>query len=559
MIQEQLQQLITKALGKALPATEQSVLTDLSIDIETPNNPDHGDFSSNIALVLGRILDQPPRQLAQAIADNMPPSPLTKRVEVAGPGFINFYLAPIWLHEVLEQCLTAREQYGRSDYGAGQKVQVEFVSANPVGPIHIGNARGGPFGDVLANLLAAIDYDVQREYYVNDGPENTQLKLFGASVQARYLQELDVPAELPEDGYQADYVVDLARRLVEQDGDAHTDVPTDESGALHFFNLVEDWMVERLREDCKDMGIQFDRWFRESELYERDAVRQEVDKLLQSGAAYEKDGAVWLRATDFGDDEDRVLVRRTGSPTYIASDLAYAVDKFVKRGFDKVIYVWGPDHAGYVARLQAALVAIGVQPEQAEFIIYQTVRFLEGGQPLALSKRRGNIITIQQIIDDIGRDATRFFFLMRSVDAHLDFDLDLARQHGEENPVYYVQYAHARICSIHHEATQRGFEILLLDEVDLSLLTHPDELTLLRKIADYPQLIQWAALDRAPHRLSHFAYELAQSFHQFYTTCRVLDADQPALSQARLKLVQGTQIVLQNLLGLLGIAAPEQM
>ncbi len=559
MIQEQLQQLITKALGKVLPATEQSVLTDLSIDIETPNNPEHGDFSSNIALVLGRILDEPPRQLAQAIADNMPPTPLIERVEVAGPGFINFYLAPIWLHEVLEQCLMQQKQYGCSRYGASQKVQVEFVSANPVGPIHIGNARGGPFGDVLANLLVAIGYAVQREYYVNDGPENTQLKLFGASVQARYLQELDVPAELPEDGYQADYVVDLAHQLIERDGDAHTNVPIDESGALHFFARVEEWMVERLHEDCTTMGIQFDRWFRETELYEQDAVRQEVDKLLQSGAAYEKDGAVWLGATDFGDDEDRVLVRRTGSPTYIASDLAYAVDKFVKRGFDKVIYVWGPDHAGYVARLQAALSAIGVQPEQAEFIIYQTVRFLEGGQPLALSKRRGNIITIQQIIDDIGRDATRFFFLMRSVDAHLDFDLDLARQHGEENPVYYVQYAHARICSIHREATQRGFEILPLDEADLSLLTHPDELTLLRKIADYPQLIQRAALDRAPHRLPHFAYELAQSFHQFYTTCRVLDADQPALSQARLKLVQGAQIVLQNLLGLLGIKAPKQM
>jgi len=509
MIQEQLQQLITKALDKVLPATDQSGLTDLSIDIETPNNPEHGDFSSNVALVLGGLLDQPPRQLAETIADNIPDTLLIKRVEVAGPGFINFYMSPIWLQEVLEQCLTAREQYGCSDYGAGQKVQVEFVSANPVGPIHIGNARGGPFGDALANLLAATGYDVQREYYVNDGPENTQLKLFGASVQARYLQELDIPAELPEDGYQADYVVELARQLVQQDGDAHTDVPTDDSGALYFFSLVKEWMVQRLHEDCAAMGIQFDRWFRETELYEQDAVRQEVDKLLQSGAAYQKDGAVWLGATEFGDDEDRVLVRRTGSPTYIASDLAYAVDKFVKRGFDKVIYVWGPDHAGYVARLQAALAAIGVQPGQAEFIIYQTVRFLEGGQPLALSKRRGNIITIQQIIDDIGRDATRFFFLMRSVDAHLDFDLDLARQHGEENPVYYVQYAHARICSIHHEATQRGFEILPLDEVDLSLLTHPDELTLLRKIADYPQLIQRAALDRAPHRLPHFAYELA--------------------------------------------------
>ena len=436
---------------------------------------------------------------------------------------------------------------------------MEFVSANPVGPIHIGNARGGPYGDVLANLLAVIGYEVQREYYVNDGPENTQLKLFGASVQARYLQELGILAELPEDGYEGEYVTDLARRIVEQDGEAHKDVPTDEAGALHFFALVEEWMVEGLHGGCAAMGIAFDRWFRETELYEQDLVREEVNKLLDQGAAYEKDAAVWLRTGDFGDEEDRVLVRATGSPTYLASDLAYAVDKFVTRGFDKVIYVWGPDHAGYVARLKAGLAAIGVRADQAEIIIYQTVRFLQGGEPLRLSKRRGSIVTIREIIDDIGRDAVRFFFLMRSVDAHLDFDLDLARQQSEENPVYYVQYAHARICSIQREATQRGCQILPLEEVDLSLLAHPDELTLLRKIADYPQLIQRAALDRAPHRLPHFAYELAQTFHQFYSTCRVLDADQPTLSQARLKLVEGTQIVLRNLLGLLGITAPEQM
>lgn len=557
MIQDDLKKQLTDALEMAFPELDKAEQPE--IEIETPNNPEHGDFSTNIALVLSGLLDQPPRQLAERIVDHLPQSDVIERTEVAGPGFINFYLRPIWLHEALKQCLSQQERYGCSGYGAGQKVQVEFVSANPVGPIHIGNARGGPFGDALANLLAAIGYEVQREYYVNDGPENTQLKLFGASVRARYLQELGLAAELPEGGYQADYVVDLARRIVQQDGCAHVDVPTDEAGALQFFSLVEEWMVAELREDCAAMGIRFDRWFHETELYEQEQVRREVDKLLEHGVAYKKDGAVWLRAAEFGDDEDRVLVRRDGAPTYIASDLAYAVDKFIKRGFDKVIYVWGPDHAGYVARLKAALAALGVEADQAEFIIYQTVRFLEGGEPLALSKRRGNIITIREIIDDIGRDAVRFFFLMRSVDAHLDFNLDLARRQSEDNPVYYVQYAHARICSIQREATKREFEILPLAEVDLSVLTHPDELTLLRKIADYPQLVQRAAVDRAPHRLPHFAGELAQTFHQFYTTCRVLDADQPALSQGRLKLVQGTQIVLQNLLGLLGITAPEQM
>lgn len=559
MIQEQLRDLVTAALGQMLTTTEPSAVGDVSVQIETPNNPEHGDFCTNIALVLAGVLDQRPRQLAERIVAGLPAAEVVDRVEVAGAGFINFYLSPTWLHNALRQSLTEKEHYGCSDLGAGQKVQVEFVSANPVGPIHIGNARGGPYGDVLANLLAAIGCEVQREYYVNDGPENTQLKLFGASVQARYLQEFGIPAEVPQDGYEADYVVELARRLKKQDDDAHADVATDESGALHFFSLVEEWMVEGLEEDCAAMGIEFDRWFRESELYEQDLVRQQVNKLLEGGTAYEKDGAVWLRTGDFGDEEDRVLVRATGSPTYLASDLAYAVDKFVTRGFDKVIYVWGPDHAGYVARLQAALAAIGVEAKQAEIIIYQTVRLLADGEALRLSKRRGNIITIREIIDDIGRDAVRFFFLMRSVDAHLDFDLDLARQQSEENPVYYVQYAHARICSILRETAERGVEILPLAQVDLSLLIHPDELALLRKIADYPELIQQAAVDRAPHRLPHFARDLAQTFHQFYSTCRVLDADQPTLSQARLKVVEGTQIVLQNLLALLGITAPEQM
>jgi len=527
------------------------------IQIETPSNPEHGDFACNVAMQLAGQLEANPRQIAQQLVDNLPADSLVERVQVAGPGFINFYLSPRWLHDALAECLAQGENYGQSDVGAGQKVQVEFVSANPVGPIHIGNARGGPFGDTLANVLAAIGCEVQREYYLNDAPTNTQLRVFGASVQARYLESLGEEIDFPAEGYHGDYVVELAQELVDEYGEKYRDVPRDTDGALLFFDLVEDKMVEQLHRDCAAMGIEFDVWFSETQLHEAGLVQAQINRLLASGAAYEKDDAVWLRTGEHGDEEDRVLVRRDGAPTYIASDVAYAADKFYTRGFDRVIYVWGPDHFGYVPRMKAALAAMGIGIERAEFVIYQTVRFLEGGEPLSLSKRHGDIITVRELIDDIGRDAVRFFFLMRSVDAHLDFDLDLARQQSAENPVYYVQYAHTRLCSIRREAETADY--LGKVDGDLSLLIHPDELVLLRKLADYPAEVLRAAQELAPHRLPHFARDLAQAVHQFYTNCRVLDRDDPAMSRARLALVAGSRIVIANILGLMGITAPERM
>ncbi len=557
MIEDRLRDLLRQAYAAVMTSEGQPDAPSPAIAIEKPSNPEHGDFSSNLALQLGNILKANPREIAQELKERLPDDPVIERVEVAGPGFINFYLTASWVHTTLQQILVERKNYGRSDACTGEKVQVEFVSANPVGPIHIGNARGGPFGDVLANLLEAVGCQVQREYYLNDAPSNTQLQIFGASVQARYRQLLGEDVDFPEDGYHGDYVTELAQGIVDEYGEKYREVGTDTEGALVFFELVEDNMVEQLHCDCSAMGIEFDEWFRETDLHEQGLVLKQVDELRESGAAYEKDDAIWLRTGDFGDEEDRVLVRRDGAPTYIASDIAYAANKFYTRGFDRVIYVWGPDHFGYVPRMKAAIGAMGVDIDRAEFIIYQTVRFLEGGEPLRLSKRRGDIITLRELIDDIGRDAVRFFFLMRSVDAHLDFDLDLARQQSAENPVYYVQYAHARLSSILREA--ENVDYIGGEDGELALLTHPDELTLMRKLADYPGQVVRAAQERAPHRLPHFALELAQTVHQFYTNCRVLDSDNPEMSRARLKIVEGSRIVLHNILGLMGLDAPEKM
>ncbi len=557
-MRDELDELLQAAVARAvedgaLPAEA----ADVPYDVSTPPRPELGDLSSNIALALARVARKAPMAVAQDLIARLPDHRLVERVEALKPGFINFHLSPAWLESAMAECLRLGEAYGTSDWGAGRKVQVEFVSANPVGPLHIGNARGGPYGDVLASLLEATGHEVTREYYVNNGPDNSQVLTFGRSLQARYLQLLGEDVPFPEGGYLGEYVSDLAQELVDRHGDRYRDVPQDNAGAHRFFWLVSDRMLETLREDCDVLGLDFDVWFSEQSLSDSGAVARAVARLKELGVAYEADGAVWLRASDFGDEEDRVLVRSSGSTTYIASDAAYAVNKFIERGFDHVIYVWGPDHAGYVARLKAAVAALNVATDRAEVIIYQTVRFLRGGEPVRLSKRQGSIVPIREIVEEIGLDATRFFFLMRSVDAHLDFDLDLASRKTDENPVYYVQYAHARICSILREAPSRGVEEAT--EPRLELLTHPAEREVMRAILGYPDLVSGAAVDRAPHRLTHFAIELARSFHQFYDRCRVLDAHEPELSAARLALVGAVGQVLRNLLGLLGVEAPERM
>lgn len=527
-----------------------------AVEVCVPPRPDMGDFSINTALTMAKSAGMKPRDLAQTIIDHLDLKGLVcERAEIAGPGFINLYLGCSWLHEAAAACLARADQYGHTNLGAGQKIQLEFISANPVGPIHIGNARGGPYGDVLANMFDAMGYEAQREYYVNDGPYNTQALLFGLSLRARYRELLGLDCEFPEKGYQGEYVIDMARELVEREGDRYAGLTDNEADAYAFFRLVEPQIIEVSKQVLAGFGIVYENWFHEAQLYAEGAVEKEIERLRQIGAAYEKDGATWLKTGEHGDEEDRVLVRSDGRPTYIASDAAYARYKY--EHFDLAVYILGPDHAGYVPRLKAAIEAGDIDLSKVEIIVHQTVRLLRGGEPVRLSKRRGSIIGLDEIVEEVGCDAARFFFLMRSVDSHLDFDLDLAKKQSDENPVYYVQYAHARICSIERMAEERGFAFC--DECDLGMLLHPAELSLMRVIADYPHELRSALEARAPHRLTTMARDLASSFHQFYGQCKVLDTENQALSTARMALVRAARQLLSNELRMMGLTTPERM
>ncbi len=567
MIREEIQAALTEALRAVAAECGIDEPSLPAIELTDPPNPEMGDFSTNVAMVGCKQVKMAPRQLAELLVPHLEASDLAlERVEIAGPGFINMFMDRSWLHNTVAEVLRTRDEYGQSTQPTGVKMQVEFVSANPVGPVHIGNARGAPFGDCLASLLQAAGNDVQREYYVNDGPFNTQALTFGMSIQARYLEAIGKPFEFPENGYQGDYVVEMARRLVDEHGDALAGRAADPEAAHEFFIMFEDEILAQAREDLKEFGVEFDVWYHERELYDdpeapdatgmRGFIKRQLDALLAADQAYEHDGAIWLRTGDFGDEKDRVLVRSDGRPTYIAGDAAYAANKFA-RGFDHVIYIFGPDHAGYVPRLQAVLAACGFDLSRVEIIVYQNVRMVRGGETVKLAKRKGQIYSVRDLIEEVGRDAARFFFLMRSNDSHLDFDLDLAVSQSEENPVYYVQYAHARICSIGRQAQERGFEFG--DKPDLSLLSDPAELALMRKMADYPHELRVAAEGRAPHRLTTYLRELTQAFHQFYTNCQVLNSEDMALSTARMALTDATRQVLANCLGILGISAPERM
>lgn len=557
-MQDKLRDAVTGSIAAAVADGSLPPVSVPDFEIATPPQRDMGDFACNVALTMAREAKMPPRDIARIVVTHLPDDPQLERAEVAGPGFINFFLSSQWLYDALRACLREGPEYGRSSPGAGQRVQVEFVSANPVGPLHIGNARGGPYGDVLANLLAFTGHEVEREYYVNDGSDNTQLLAFGRSLRLRYLELLGEPIDFPEELYRGDYIVEYARDLLGEHGESLRDAPDAPEGWRRFADLVLPRVLEGLRRDLADFGITFDVWFSERHLHESGAVRREIDRLLDAGVAYEHDEAIWLKTKEHGDEEDRVLVRRDGAPTYIASDLAYARDKF-ERGFDRVIYVWGPDHAGYVPRMKAAVEAIGIDLGRIDIIISQIVRFLRRGEVVRLSKRKGSVVTLRDLLVEVGRDAARFHFLTRTIDSHMDFDLDLAATQANENPVYYLQYAHTRTCGILRKAEEEGASIPSAEGALLDFLTHPDEMALLRKIADFPGEVETAVATRGPHRLTVFGRELAGLFHQFYGTCKVVDPDQPDLTQARLALLRGTQVLLATTCRLLGIAAPERM
>ena len=553
MIERELARLVRDALASAASEIALTRLPD-EVEIVRPRQKEHGDFTTNIALAVGSGVGMDPRSVAYTILEHLPQTDFVARVEVAGPGFLNFFMAHVWLYRVLEEVERLGPEYGRIDVGGGEKVQVEFVSTNPTGPLHVGHGRNAAVGDSLALVLNAAGFNVSREYYVNDA--GTQIALFVASVEARYLQNLGHEAEVPEGGYQGPYVAELAAEIAKDFGDSLVQVPDKERKArLHKEAIGR--TLEGIKTTLERFGIRFDNWFHESELRDSSRVTQAVELLRENGLAFEADGATWFAATRFGDVKDRVLVRADGEPTYFASDCAYVREKFA-RGFDRIVYVWGADHHGTVKRLQGAAQAYGYDIDRIEFVLTQLVALYRGGELVRMSKRTGDIISMDELIDEVGSDAARYTLLTRSTDTALDFDIELVKRRSLDNPVYYVQYAHARIASLLRYAAEQGVAMEPFEKVRAEELVHETELDLLRKIAEMPEQLQFAADARAPYRLTRYAEELAAGFHRFYTECRVVTEDAD-LTQARLHLAGAARQTIANVLGLLGVSAPDSM
>jgi arginyl-tRNA synthetase len=460
------------------------------------------------------------------------------------------------LQHTPERILAAPDVFGQVDVGRGQMAQVEFVSANPTGPLHVGHGRGAAVGDICARILSFAGWDVEREYYINDA--GLQMELLGRSTQARYFEICDLAekAPLPEDGYKGEYIYDLARDVLSAEGRRFLEVPPEES--LPFFSaFAGDFILEGIKKDLSDFGVSFDVWFSERSLYDGIRVPGMLETLKKNGFAFDAEGATWFKATAFSDDKDRVLIRSNGAPTYFASDIAYHKDKY-DRGFDMVIDIWGADHHGYIPRMKAAVQALGRQEDDLQILLIQFVNLLRGGQQVSMSTRSGEFVTLREVMDEVGVNATRYFFAMRRSDSHLDFDLDLAKSASTDNPVFYVQYAHARIHSIFREALSRGISVPVSSGVDLSLLRETEEIALIKRLSAFPEEVEKAAVDLAPHRIVYYAYDLAGDFHSFYNAHRVLGVE-PGVESARLLLSEAARIVLANALSLLGISAPEQM
>ena len=502
---------LTRAAEEACRAGQLSCHELPGFTVEVPRDQTHGDFASNLAMLLAQIEKTSPRHIAQVLLEFIHlPAGYVSRAAVAGPGFINFYLDPAWHYRVLPEVEAQDERYGCSDLGRGEYVQVEFVSANPTGLLHMGNARGAALGDTLANVLAAAGYNVQREFYVNDAGH--QIEVFGCSLDAHYLRLLGQDVPLPEDGYPGKDLLESMQTLVGQVKDKYLGIdPLLRRETLVKYALKE--KLSQMESDLVNFRVHYDRWFSEQSLYDEGEIEKVLKDLQTNGYLYEEDGALWFRSTLFGDEKDEVLVRSNGCPTYFAGDIAYHRNKF-RRGFGRVINIWGADHHGHVARLKGAMDAFGLDSNRLQVIIMQLVRLFKGGEPVRMSKRTGEYVTLRDLIDEVGVDAARYFFIMRSADSHLDFDLDLAKKQDSDNPVYYVQYAHARISSIIRQAG----DVPPLAEVDCSLLSDPAELALIRKIAELPGEIAYAASHLEPHRLAFYANELATLFHGFYTT-----------------------------------------
>jgi arginyl-tRNA synthetase len=550
---------ILKILENALNiSVQKGQLPEVSLsymEVDAPGNPEHGDYAANVALILAAQARQNPRKIAQIIQDNIDdPENIIEKTQIAGPGFINFFIKDNIWHQTLKNIDEQQEKFGCLDFGCGKKVQVEFVSANPTGPLHIGHARGAVVGDVITNLLTVAGYRISKEYYINDA--GNQMNNLGKSVLLRYRELSGEKIEFPETCYRGDYIKDIAGEIIKKEGDKYLH-SNEEETISYFTSLAGQAILEEIKVDLRDFGVVFDEYFSEKELYTNNGVTKLLDKLQKQGFVYSDGETLWFKTTDFGDDKDRVVIRKNGEPTYFAADIAYHQNKF-SRDFEMVIDIWGADHHGYMPRMWAGVQALGYDKNALKIILVQLVNLLRGGTPVAMSTRSGEFVTLREVLDEVGRDAARYNFLMRRSDSHLDFDLELAKKQSSENPVYYVQYAHARICSIVRMAQERGIALPVYADCDLSVLNEPEEKTLIKLLVRYPETIYGAAKSLEPHRITFYLNELAGIFHSYYNKNKVI-SDNDQLTAARLFLIKEIRIVLKNALKILGVSAPEKM
>ena len=555
MIKEQIKTMVVEAAKQAhadgsLPSSDMP-----AVKIEEPKADAHGDLSTNFAMVAAALQKMPPRKIAEAVIDHLQDSGgWLEKAEIAGPGFINFFVTPPAWHPVLRQIHQAGGRYGASTFGRDRKIQVEFVSANPTGPLHVGHGRGAAVGDSVGNILAFCGFRVEKEYYINDS--GRQIRTLGRSVFLRYKQLCGREVDFPEDCYQGGYIRELAQKIESEKGDRLLHQPEEEAIG-YCARLSADEILEDIRTDLTDFGVTFDAWFSEQRLYDAGTVEKVIKDFQRRGSVYEQDGALWFATSTFGDEKDRVVVRNNGLTTYFASDIAYHQDKY-GRGFDRVIDVWGADHHGYIPRMNAAVEASGYRRDQFHVILVQLVNLLRGGEPVAMSTRAGEFVTLRDVVDEVGADAARFIFLSRHYESPLDFDLELAKQKSNDNPVYYVQYVHARICSMIRKAANKGTAEILYDETAVARLTENEEVLLLKTLSRFSETVQSSAENLEPHRITFYLMNLASAFHTYYNKHRVL-TDDPVLTSGRLYLVEAVRQVIENGLTLLGVSAPVKM